>query len=1000
MSTEPSTHIIFGVFRLDQEQGQLWRDDHAVAVQPKPLAVLQYLAQRPGQVVSSKELLKSVWAGVYVTKAVVKECMRAIRGALGEDATAPQYIETVGREGYRFIGAGHRNHLTGGSSPFPHAVSTLLSHQTPMVGREAELAQLQTFLSKALDGQPQVIFVTGEPGIGKTTVIDRFREQVQANDNVTIGYGQCIEQYGGGEAYLPILEAMGRLCREAGGHAITATLRQNAPTWLVQLPGVLNETEAQTLRSQVQGATQQRMLREIAEAIAAGTVRRPLVFLLEDLHWSDQATIELLSYLAQRRERARLMIVGTYRPADLVLGNHPLKAAKQELFAKRLCEEVRLELLSEHAVREYLDQRFPHHQFPAELARILQHRTEGNALFMVNFVEELRQQGYLVEEQGGWNLTGDISQVQAPDTLRQLIEKQLSQLREEEQHVLEVASVSGSDFVVSAVAAGLRQDADSVEEVCEELARKGHFLVERGIAEWPDGTISGKYSFGHALYQNVLYDRIAEARRVRLHRLIGERTETGYGERARELATELAVHFEQGHDFQRAVWYLEHAGKNAVQRSAHREAITLLTKGLELLKTLPDTPERGQQELMLQITLGAPLMATKGYAAPEVERAYARARGLCQRTGETPQLFRVLYGLRVFYMVRAEYNTAYELAERLLNFAKRVQDRGLLLLAHYALGNVLFFLGEFALAREHLEQVIALYDPQQHNPHTSGTISDTGVGGRGYAGWVLWFLGYPDQALQKVHEALTLARKLFHAFALAEALHFAAQLHQIRRDIQLTRERAEMSITLSTEQGFAQLLPIDTMLRGWALAEQGQEEEGIAQILRGLAASQAAGAEFAQPFFLTQLAEVYGKAGQAEEGLVVLAEALARVGKTGERFYEAEIYRLKGALTLQQENRKSKSKNQRAKLTDPRPLTPDPQGEAEACFQKAIDIARKQQAKSLELRATTSLARLWQQQGKGTQAHKMLSEIYNWFTEGFDTKDLQEAKALIEELNH
>jgi predicted ATPase len=309
---------------------------------------------------------------------------------------------------------------------------------------------------------------------------------------------------------------------------------------------------------------------------------------------------------------------------------------------------------------------------------------------------------------------------------------------------------------------------------------------------------------------------------------------------------------------------------------------------------------------------------------------------------------------------------------------------------------VLFFLGEFALAQEHLEQVIALYDPEQHNPYAAGTISDTGVGCRGYAGWVLWFLGYPDQALQRAHEALALARKLSHAFALAEALHFVAQLHQVRRDVQWTRERAEESITLSTEQGFAQLVPTDTMLRGWALAMQGQEEEGIAQVRRGLAVCQAAGAEFAQPFFLAQLAEVCGKAGQIGEGLSRLSEALTLVNRTGERFYEAEIYRLTGEITLQSSVQSLESRVK----------------EAEECFLKAIEIARKQQAKSLELRATMSLVRLRQHQAqdhaprttqheariKLNEAHRMLYEVYNWFTEGFDTLDLKEAKALLESL--
>lgn len=633
MSTAPGDSISFGPYRLDLEHQQLWRGEQGVTLQPKPLAVLQYLAQHPGQVVSSKELLKTVWTGTIVTKAVVKECMRAIRGALGENASAPQYIETVGREGYRFLVSHHATTplVPGSRFHVPRAAtqdSTLRTQHAALVGRETELARLHAALRKALNGERQVVFVTGEPGIGRTTLVEAFLARVahEHEHELRIGYGQCVEQYGGGEAYLPLLEAMGRLCREDEGQPIIATLQQYAPTWLVQLSGVIPEAEAQALRLQVQGATQQRMLREMAEAIEAGTTRRPLLLIVEDLHWSDHATVELLSYLAQRRERARVLIVATYRPADLVTRSHPLKAIKQELHVKRHCEELRVELLSEPEVNEYLNRRFPQHQFPADLTAEIHRRTEGNALFMVNVVEELLQQGRIVEEEGCWILKGDGTQVRVPDTLRQLIEKQFRQRRDDEQRILEVASVVGAEFAVTAVAAALKQDLDTVEEMCEDLAWQGHFLEERGLAEWPDGTVSGRYAFCHALYQNVRYDHIAEARRVRLHRLIGERLEAGYSDQSQELAAELAVHFEQGKDYQRAMQCRLQAGQKASQRSAHVEAINHFTKGLEMLKTLPHTPKHFQQELMLQVALGVSLKATKGLAAPEVKKTYMPGR--------------------------------------------------------------------------------------------------------------------------------------------------------------------------------------------------------------------------------------------------------------------------------------------------------------------------------------------------------------------------------------
>jgi predicted ATPase len=421
----------------------------------------------------------------------------------------------------------------------------------------------------------------------------------------------------------------------------------------------------------------------------------------------------------------------------------------------------------------------------------------------------------------------------------------------------------------------------------------------------------------------------------------------------------------------------------ACLRSAHREAISLLTKGLELLKTLSDAPERAQQELTLQIALGVALMATKGYAAPEVGQAYARARELYQEVEETPQLFPVLWGLWAFYCNRAELQTARELAEQQLSLAQSIQDPVLLVEARFALGVTLFFLGEFIPAQELLEQGVALYDPQQLRSLAFLYGFDPGVATLSWAAHVWWYLGYPDQALTRSHEALARAQGLSHPYSLAFALGHNAWIHLYRREWQVAQEQAEAVITLCAEQGFAQMLAQGCIQLGWALAEQEQTEEGIVQTRQGLAAWRALGTELWQPYYLALLAEVYGKVGQAEEGLTLLAEALDLVGKTGERSWEVELYRLKGELTL-----KSKVPNPKSKV----------EAEAEECFHRAIEVARKQQAKSLGLRAMVNLSRLWQKQGKKKEAQQMLAKIYGWFTEGFDTADLKEAKALLREL--
>jgi predicted ATPase len=436
----------------------------------------------------------------------------------------------------------------------------------------------------------------------------------------------------------------------------------------------------------------------------------------------------------------------------------------------------------------------------------------------------------------------------------------------------------------------------------------------------------------------------------------------------------------------RAVSYWQRAGERALQRSANLEAIEHLTRGLNILKTLPDTLERAQQELAMQTTLGPALAVTKGHAAPEVLHAYARARELCQQVGETPQLFQVLRGLWYGYLFQMELQTARELGEHLLTLAQQVGDPALRLEAHRALANTLNYLGEFAASQAHFAQAIALYDPQQHHAHAFRFGEDPGVVCRAYAGVTLWWLGYPDQALQRSQEALTLARELAHPYSLGYALFWAAFLHQFRGEGQLTHESAEALIALATEHGFALWIAGGTVMQGWALSQhshdpgagQRQGEEGRAQIDQGLAAWGATGAKVIRPYGLTLLAEASVQVGQCEVGLPLLTEALAVVDDTGERRWEAELHRLKGEILLAR--------------------SADAHAEAEAHFQHALDIARHQQAKSWELRAATSLARLWQQQGKHAEAHALLAPIYGWFTEGFDTADLQEARALLEAL--
>ena len=455
--------------------------------------------------------------------------------------------------------------------------------------------------------------------------------------------------------------------------------------------------------------------------------------------------------------------------------------------------------------------------------------------------------------------------------------------------------------------------------------------------------------------------------------------ETLYAPRLEDAYDRLAYHYARTDDVAKAVAYLTLVAKKAARNSAHVEAIAHLTQGLELLQRLPATPERSQQELALHLALGPSLSATKGYGSPEVEQTYARARPLCHHLEDHQQLFPVLSGLQVYYNNRAELQTAQALGEQLLSLAQQAQDSGMLLAAHANLGRTLLFLGAVATAHTHFAQGMALYDTQQHRAAAFFYGVDVGVVCHGFAAWTLWYLGYPDQGLARNHEALALAQQSAHPFSLGSALAAAAVFHQYRREGRATQKYAEAAISLATKQGFPLWRALGSLLSGWALAHQGQAQEGIEQLHQGLTAYRAIGSELGQPGHLAFLAEAYGIMGQPEAGLTALTEALALADKTGQRGYEPEFYRLKGALLLQQ--------------------SADNHAAAQACFQRALAVARSLQAKSFELRAATSLARLWQRQGERAAARELLVPIYSWFTEGFDTADLQDAQALLETLS-
>jgi predicted ATPase len=686
---------------------------------------------------------------------------------------------------------------------------------------------------------------------------------------------------------------------------------------------------------------------------------QPVLFILEDLHWTDPTTLELLNRLIDQTPTASLFVLLTCRPYFQPAWHH--RSYLTEITVNRLSPTQ-----GEQIVHRMTDRK----TLPEEVLQQIIAKTDGVPLFVEEMTKAILESGALTEVDAHYELTGSLSTFAIPATLQDSLMARLDRLMTAKV-IAQLGATIGRQFAYELLHAVSQLDTITLQRELGKLV-EAEIVYQRGVP--PQST----YVFKHALIQDAAYECLLKSTRQHYHQRVAQVLEEQFPETAEAQPELLAHHYTEGGVTDKAVHYWHHAGQQAMQHSAHVEAISHLRQGLASLQPLPETRERVQWEVDLSITLGAALIATKGLAAPEVGEAYRYARQRCADLDDPQRLFPVVRGLWRYALGRAEHQTAQALGEQLLTLAQHAQDAAMLVAAHQAVGTTLFYLGVPATAHTYLAQGLALYDAKHHHASAFLYGEDPGVVCHICAALTLWSLGYPDQMRVRSQEAVTLAQHLAYPFGLCYALGTTAILHQFRREVRCTQERAEAAMLLAQEQGFPFLQASIAPLRGWALAQQGQAQEGRAQLTQSVIAYRATGGEVLQPYFLALLAEAYGAIGQPEAGITVLTEALALVDQTGERWCEGELHRLKGALLCQQSS--------------------EYQTEAEHCFHHAISIAQKQQAKSWELRATTSLTRLWQQQGKRQEAHDLLAPVYHWFTEGFDTADLQDAKALLDKL--
>jgi predicted ATPase len=864
-----------------------------------------------------------------------------------------------------------------GKGPGPFEGRPRNSGKRPTVGRQQERAALRAGLQSAAAGQGLFLCVTGEAGLGKSTLVEDFLEELVADGYLySRAQGRCSERLAGAEAYLPFLEALDSLLRGSSGPAAARLMRATAPTWYVQVaPQAAGDPSLARLAKEAKTASQERLKRELSTFWRELSRLRLVVLFLDDLHWADASTTDLLAYLGSRCAAWRLLVVLTYRPTELLMGKHPFLQVQWDLQGRGVCREIPLGFLSRDDIDRYLALMFPQHRFPPDFAALVHARTEGNPLFMVDLLHDLQDRGVLALVESSWTLARPLPDLprELPASIRGMIQRKLERLGEADRHLLAAASVQGQEFEAAVLARALGLEAAAVEEQLEVLERVHALVRVVRERELPDRTQTVRYGFVHVLYQNALYAALMPARKAALSAAVAQALLSCYSDKSAAVAGELALLFEAARDPLRAADYFLLAAENAARLYAYQEAIALARRGLATLRSVTDAPARAQRELRLQLTLGVQLQVTQGYASPEGEQAYARARALCGQLNDTAQLFPALWGLWLFHKARSELSKAWEMAGQLFALAEQVQDIAQSLQSHQALTVTALCRGDLATSRAHMERGTALYDPQRHRSQTFLYGQDPGVACTAIGAVALWLLGYPEQAVQRSQQAVLLAREFSHPNSLALALHFAAMLHQYRREVPITQERAEAALAIATEQGFSFWSAGGTVLRGWALAAQGAG--GRAQLQQGLDAWQATGSLTYRTYYLALLTEALHHEGRTEEALSVLAEAHSLVRSTEERFHEAELHRLQGEL-----------------------LRTAARGGAEVCFRQALAVARRQEARSLELRAAVSLSGLLREQGNRQEARALLAETYGWFTEGFETSDLKEAQATLESL--
>ena len=897
------------------------------------------------------------------------------------------------------------------------------------VARKRELSKLDEHLASALSGNGGVVFVTGEAGSGKTSLLHEFMGRAQElYPDLLVASGNCNAYTGIGDPYLPFREilefltgdvearwAAGAITREhavrlwekvpvaaqalveVGPDLIDTFIQRVAllerararvseeQGWLIRLGAFLERKPVTALN--IAALQQVNLFEQYTKVLQSLEVQSPLLLLVDDLQWADTGSINLLFHLGRRLTGRRVLLIGAYRSEEVALGReggrHPLEPLVNEF--RRSCGDILVNLgqaLGQDESREFIDELLDKepNRLEESFREMLYQQTQGHPLFTIELLRGLQERGDIFKDPEGYWVAGpSLDWETLPVRVEAAIQERIGRLPKAMQKALEIASIEGELFTAEVVAhvQGI-DEREVLGNLSGDLDRL-HRLVRAQSIQRVNKQLLSRYQFRHILFQKYLYGSLDEVLRAHLHEQVGVALENLYGTQdgVAAVAVQLALHFQIARIDEKAVHYLQMASNKAMQLSAYHEVVAHATRALALLENIPESADRDEQELALRLTLGIAFTGAKGGQLFEVRNTYDRARRLCEKLGKKYELVQVLGGLSIFYYVRAEHHKAQELALEGLNLAEEIGDQSLMMLCHWYLGFILFCLGEYPESLKHLRQVTDVYDYKHHH-HSLVQVrgSDAGSGAMAYEACCLWCLGYPDQALKRSQEALELGKKLAHPFSMADVLCFAGcLLSSMCRDVENLSEVSDALLENADKGSLAGWMATGTRYRGEALVLQGKIKEGTELIRKGMAGmkSEEIAIYFSGTF--ATLVEKQLQLGLLYDARASLDEAFAFVDQTDERYWEAELFRLKGELLL---------------------FDGEIAG-AEACFKKAVEIARQQEAKSLELRAGMSLSRMWAAHGKRTKARQLLAEIYNWFTEGFGTPDLLEAKRLLEE---